>query len=1239
MSTLPLEVHEVLEDEYVSMYGPLALPANEYTAEQILDPKWGERIACLCGLDLTNGLLAALNALVAADSADQLRALEKSPQFSEAGRAMLEDYVRANNRRIVDDAFRGAVRSLADIRLDNVYGAVHGRVREGRPRAALCISGGGIRSATFALGILQGLASAKVLDKFDYLSTVSGGGYIGSWLSSWIRRHPRGVSGVQEDLQRADTAFVDPKDADVPNREVPERKINPEPLPLRHLRAYSNYLSPRLGLFSGDSWTLASLYIRNLLLNLLVLVPLLACALAFPRMFSWVLHHDRALPPVGWAWLSVGLTTLGFAYLGWKRPVEQDQKAKERKHTVTTDGTFLAFCVLPLVLASAALAVFWARVQEPNWAVLKTAEGLTVMGAAFLGMTFIPYALYYSRYLFTLPSERHASFASSKEFRRAHLKKQLTEFAAVIIAVAVTAGLLWLLAEKVFDDPVRIVPATAIQPPIERAGADAAPQAQLYVCFIVPALLLVFFVQASIFVGLSSKHNEDSDREWWGRAGAWLIAVAVGLALFSAIAVFGPIAFYYAPVILASVGGGAGLVAALLGYSDKTPANQKQKEEGGMASKASGLASAIAVPLFIAALLAAISLGSTWLIQQFEKPRTPAQLADFARKAMFEARFTAIEKTTHGGEILYSATPRLSMPAVKALDHLATIQHTSGGQVLIFWAVAAVGVILSLFIGVNKFSMQALYRNRIVRAYLGASRYKRDTDRFTGFDENDNLQMWELRPEVLWVSSLKDAAGFAAELKSAKDGVAAYLYGKLDVATKKALDDGVNPTSIDALVLNLNSILDDCDFAAEGYPPPAWCAPQGGKANYSAALRNRATIDAAFAKSVTPMAPPADAAGAPGPDFRRAPLHVINTTLNLTSGENLAWQQRMGASLTVSPLHTGSLFLGYRNSRQYGGSDGISLGTAVAISGAAASPNMGYNSSPTMAFLLTFFNIRLGSWLGNPGLRGQSSYTKKHPTSGLLPMFEELTGNSTDKSKWVYLSDGGHFENLALYEMVLRRCHTIVVSDGGCDPKVTFDDLGNAIRKIRTDMGVPIDIIGAIDMFPRASDGKPVQGQYVAFGKIRYKAADKNGEDGLLVYIKPGVYESEYFPRDVYNYAQQSLEFPHEPTSDQFFSESQFESYRALGRHAINEIRGLYKAAEAQADPSDVAQFAKALQELAEPISRLKPEQVVANALEDIKVEIRKSAGDAAESAKRDEMVANRLSRLAIAVRSTRQQP
>ncbi|HYU27314.1 MAG TPA: hypothetical protein VEO74_19030, partial [Thermoanaerobaculia bacterium] len=182
-----------------------------------------------------------------------------------------------------------------------------------------------------------------------------------------------------------------------------------------------------------------------------------------------------------------------------------------------------------------------------------------------------------------------------------------------------------------------------------------------------------------------------------------------------------------------------------------------------------------------------------------------------------------------------------------------------------------------------------------------------------------------------------------------------------------------------------------------------------------------------------------------------------------------------------------------------------------------------------------------------------------NPRGNLETLAWEMTGNTNDQCPWIYLSDGGHFENLALYEMVLRRCRYIVVSDGGCDPKFSFDDLGNAIRKIRTDLGVPIDIYQKLHMFPRAEPGTPlIEGSYVTIAKIRYSVIDGNAaeKDGTLIYLKPSVYNEATLPRDVYNYCQQSPTFPHESTADQFFSESQFESYRALGRHVLNVISG-----------------------------------------------------------------------------------
>ncbi|MFS8086570.1 MAG: patatin-like phospholipase family protein, partial [Acidobacteriota bacterium] len=136
-------------------------------------------------------------------------------------------------------------------------------------RSALCLSGGGVRSAVFNLGILQGLARCKLLEKFDYMSTVSGGGFIGGWLSAWIRRENRSVTDVANMLAKS-----------------PDEPLKPEPSPLYKLRIYANYLTPKKGLLSVDTWTLAAIYARNLLLNWLVFVPVIMALLMLPRIWA-----------------------------------------------------------------------------------------------------------------------------------------------------------------------------------------------------------------------------------------------------------------------------------------------------------------------------------------------------------------------------------------------------------------------------------------------------------------------------------------------------------------------------------------------------------------------------------------------------------------------------------------------------------------------------------------------------------------------------------------------------------------------------------------------------------------------------------------------------------------------------------------------------------------------------------------------------------------------------------------
>jgi hypothetical protein len=136
----------------------------------------------------------------------------------------------------------------------------------------------------------------------------------------------------------------------------------------------------------------------------------------------------------------------------------------------------------------------------------------------------------------------------------------------------------------------------------------------------------------------------------------------------------------------------------------------------------------------------------------------------------------------------------------------------------------------------------------------------------------------------------------------------------------------------------------------------------------------------------------------------------------------------------------------------------------------------------------------------------------------------------------VYLSDGGHFENLGLYEMALRRVRSIIVLDAGCDHDFTYEDLGNALRKIRIDQRIPISF-EAIDAARRC-----------AVARIEYPDA----EHGHIVYVKPRLLGDE--PPDVTSYCRTNPTFPHQSTADQWFDESQTESYRMLGLFTMDSI-------------------------------------------------------------------------------------
>jgi hypothetical protein len=212
-----------------------------------------------------------------------------------------------------------------------------------------------------------------------------------------------------------------------------------------------------------------------------------------------------------------------------------------------------------------------------------------------------------------------------------------------------------------------------------------------------------------------------------------------------------------------------------------------------------------------------------------------------------------------------------------------------------------------------------------------------------------------------------------------------------------------------------------------------------------------------------------------------------------------------------------------------------------------------------MAFLLTVFDARLGWWLGNP--RWRESSKQQGPNFALWYLLSELFGQSTARSRFINLSDGGHFDNLGLYELVRRRCRFIIVGDSEQDGGLTFGSLGGAIRKCRADFGVEIDI----NPDPIRLGPQGFSATHCVMGTITYPETARDDDRGPMVgggataatgnargwllYLKSSLTGDE--PTDVIEYRSRYKEFPHQSTADQFFSESQFESYRRLGLHVV----------------------------------------------------------------------------------------
>jgi hypothetical protein len=186
-------------------------------------------------------------------------------------------------------------------------------------------------------------------------------------------------------------------------------------------------------------------------------------------------------------------------------------------------------------------------------------------------------------------------------------------------------------------------------------------------------------------------------------------------------------------------------------------------------------------------------------------------------------------------------------------------------------------------------------------------------------------------------------------------------------------------------------------------------------------------------------------------------------------------------------------------------------------------------------------------------------------------LLREMMMRLDEKRDFINLSDGGHIENLATIELLRRRCKLIVIGDGECDPEMHFIGLATLLRTARIDLGIHIDInLGQLRL-----NAERCSADHIVVGEIIYPGEK---ERGYLLYLKSSCTGDE--DEVIGEYRHRSPTFPHETTADQFFTEGQFEAYRALGQHIGEGAVAALAATRSASGGISYADFAAGLEAL-----------------------------------------------------------
>jgi hypothetical protein len=921
----------------------------------------------------------------------------------------------------------------------------------------LAFSGGGIRSATFNLGILQGLAKANLLDKIHYISTVSGGGYIGGWLISWIKHHDKRT----DDRSKPGTDLVQTQLGDF-KPGYTKKGFVAEPEEISFLRDYSNYMTPRLGIFGADTWAAIATYLRNVLLNQLILIGFLGAIVMLPLCILTSSHSISAR----WSCLHNGyqgvwitgilagfFLVLGVCWASWQS--ERSTYTVEEAPATAGQNFVLGFVVVPLFLsATFTMTTLW--LAPSSDATALSWQYWVLIGA---GIYAVPHVVgMFFRWWAAATSHDKTAKVSAKQWF------------FIPATAAVAGGIGGFLLEQIYK-------LIAYWKPLGHGFAHALTWG--------PAIFVgAFLLVGGLHIGLLKILIQNGEQEWWGRAGGLLMLICIGWSGLFALTIFVPWLFATQDEWIKTKVG-AFSVWALTTAAGVISGKSSKTSGKGNRNSALEIVALVSPYVFIVGLLVLLSSGVYWLAENKWEAKDPAKqkqevMAPVVHRKNLSMALRVENSTADGSLLTLGGTVRME-PIIRASDEDKVTEFWNELSLVpacrvwgYFFALLIGTVLVALRVDINIFSMNLLYRNRLVRCYLGASRPDcngrpkpcdgRHPNPFTGFDPRDDTPLAEFRPE-------------------------------------------------------------------QGY---------------------------------------------------NGPYPIVCAALNVTHGERLAWQERKAESFVFTPRYCGYEFSemhvdaseskdkhgGYQQTEEYAypfdrqnpfhsEAGGVHLGTAISISGAAASPNMGFHTSPPLAFLMTVFNVRLGWWLAN------SRYTKDEvkvvtpeggPPFSLLYLLNELLASTTDQSDYVYLSDGGHFENLAVYELIRRRCKFIIACDGDADENVQFGDLGNLIRKCRSDLGVEIDLdVAALKPHKKTKFAK----LHAVVGTIQYPGPDPDPKvnQGTIIYIKPTL--TDKLPRDILAYSDTHPPFPYQTTADQWFDESQFESYRNLGQYTMDGLTRL----------------------------------------------------------------------------------